>query len=236
MQYIAHGLFGSIDDGVNSTWWTNPDHWRAGAYPERILIGDHSAAGKWERFTWWPAVWALTSLLAAPYLHFMCMIAQSLAVIAHKWVVMGKIKAQHPYTIMGSFMARWIFIFRMTTSLDGLWLWAFDESEITSILYRLMGAKVGKNVRIGHIGAPDFDVLTCVVRLMPFLPHSLHSHPLPLRVRVRLRGCSHKYTHYFHLPSSIPCQCAVRTYVVSYRIAQIRGWSAHRPERCAVLP
>ena len=164
VQYAAHGIWGSIDyaSWINNTanWHGNWPNYELDTYPEGVLIGDHSPQGEWERFQWWPVAWAILTLISAPYLHLVCMIAQSLAVVAHKWVIMGKIKANHAYTIMGSFMARWIFIFRMTTSLDGLWLWPFDESEVTSILYRLMGAKIGKNVRIGHIGAPDFDVLS----------------------------------------------------------------------------
>lgn len=79
-----------------------------------------------------------------------------LFVVSLKWIFLGRIKNES-YPLYGvKYFCYW-FIRQLVNALP---LWAFGNSPVIVLLYRLMGAAVGKNVMISKAEMLPFDLIT----------------------------------------------------------------------------
>ncbi len=76
--------------------------------------------------------------------------------IAIKWIVLGRIQPGH-YPLWGSFYLRWWFV---QATLRALPLKYFARTPLLPFIYRLFGARIGKNVFLGTHRLAAFDLIS----------------------------------------------------------------------------
>ncbi|KAJ3030794.1 hypothetical protein HDV00_008707 [Rhizophlyctis rosea] len=111
-------------------------------------------------------------LVGLIFMHLCSIIILPLLAIATKWLVIGKYKAGE-YPLWGSYYLRWWFVDQVLDIFGvGIFLW-FDWSKI--LYLRLMGAKVGKNMRYIKTNFGEYDLINIgddctfdTVRVRPF--------------------------------------------------------------------
>lgn len=112
---------------------------------------------------------SLTPLTACLFPGFVCagFLGQSLVMYSftavHKWLLLGRLKDKAQYDPYGYTMVIWLLLFRMMIFGSGGLTAVFEGTPVVALMYRLMGAKIGRSCRLGMYGsamtAPDHDLL-----------------------------------------------------------------------------
>ena len=88
-------------------------------------------------------------------------ILYGLVYVLHKWLLLGTVKAGVEYPLRGAFHSKWVFLLNMYTIVAGqLDYPAVRNSPLLSWFNRLLGAKVGRNVKFRSILFPEADCYT----------------------------------------------------------------------------
>ena len=136
------------------------------------------------------AGWVVLTALLRPFVA----IAWALLYVAHKWMFMGAVKAGVVRPLRCGFHNRWIFLLNMYQVVAGVLAQAsIRQSSFLSTINRMLGAKIGRNVKFDSVLFPEADLYeigdNCWIGLYGIYCHDFFQRHLVFKPVICERGC-----------------------------------------------
>jgi hypothetical protein len=138
-----------------------------------------------------PAAWyaLIGSILvgAVTLFGFVVSVVYLIAALAAKWIMLGKTDMETKHPLRGYYHAAWVFNLHMMYRVNGI-IGPLKETALFAAIFRLYGAKVGKNVRFCGIGALFPEAECYDIKDGAFIACAAYGHNF-LRGHLRFEKC-----------------------------------------------